>query len=285
MFTASTRLIILSLSALALLFAAGAELHARSGSPERSAARTITLGGGYDASLYLDEERMPEERTLATEVLEGAPFVYRTPVRMNETPALPESGPPYVPPRSSESKAGIAWEQPPAYSFLPSGLISIGVSAHAKKNASVLQLQLFAYGNEVGSLLETMESSNTRTVAALTSFFEKRTDPARVESLVKAAEEYKNLAGALRNFTEVPKEAAAIHAELATSLEAIASGLTRLTKQSSDEALVAAIRAYNAQSDAYLKKVLALATLMSAYEVSFSSGDAGAMFTFKMFGL
>ena len=145
-------------------------------------------------------------------------------------------------------------------------------------NTSDEQKALFAYGNNLGRIIQGAESINARAVEALKSYFDDRSDPSRAAALVSIAREYNNVASDIQAIDPIPPETAMFNEKLARDYEAIAGGLENLTKQSSDAALADAILSYNASAETYTRDVLAIVAVMSSYDVSFSSSDPGAIF-------
>ncbi len=165
-----------------------------------------------------------------------------------------------------------------AYSFIPSGFFSTTSQAHP----SLAQESIYQYGNTVGSYIRSYEQQYPDSAAILKDQFEDRANPEKA----LAVEE---LAGALESVGQdmldtsgnVPQGFASAHAKLAQSYIEIGKNLALIPKATSDAEFLAAIETYNASADTFVKNYIALATLLSIYEVTFSSIDAGSVFTFS----
>lgn len=164
-----------------------------------------------------------------------------------------------------------------AYSFIPQGLIS---TSSPKKRLSAEQQAVFEYGNEAGSHIQSFEERYRSAPQILKDQFEDREDPeknAALLSLARALEEVGYQLGAM----EPPSGINNAHQKVAQSYKEMGKTLALVPATKSDQALLDAILSYNAVVEAYVKNYVALATLISAYGVTFSADEAGSVFTFS----
>ena len=165
-----------------------------------------------------------------------------------------------------------------AYAFIPSGLISTDVKGSARTKT---QQVFFDYGNDIGSYIQSFELEHRNTPRILKDHAEDRADPAKSAALESLGNELASLGDAILAIGNVPQGALAAHKALGQSYEEIGGKLALVARAHSDADFVAAIQTYNAAADTFIKNYVALALLFSAYGVTFSSEDAGSVFTFN----
>ena len=102
----------------------------------------------------------------------------------------------------------------------------------------------------------------------------------RATAVTSLANKYRELGEKMERRENIPVEVEDAHETLATTYREIANGLEHLTRAKSDEELLAAVNSYNASADEFTKSFVALATLFSAYGVTFSATDSGRIFVF-----
>jgi len=219
---------------------------------------------------------------LYAEVLKGPPFFYGgAPAQI---PTVQPGGDDFdfegflasLTRRSSESNAGDS-STPDAYSFIPRGLLSI--ASHEKERTETQQ-KLYDYGNEVGSYIETYESTNHNAPQILKDQFEDRQDGVKNDALRGLASGLSRVGASLGGMEEVPGEVDSAHARLAASYVDMGEKLAGIPDATSDQALLDAMLTYNASVEAFSKNFVALAILFSAHGVSFTPEDPGSVFTF-----
>lgn len=164
-----------------------------------------------------------------------------------------------------------------AYSFIPQGLIS---TTSVEKRRTPTQQAIFDYGNEAGSYIQSYEERYRSAPQILKDQFEDREDPEKNAALL-------SLAGALEDVgfqleaLEAPPEIRAAHEKVVASYKELGVKLSAVPKSKTEQAVLDAILAYNTATEAYVRNYVALATLISAYGVTFSPEDAGSVFTFS----
>ena len=176
------------------------------------------------------------------------------------------------------------------------------------------QKVLFAYGNEIGSIIKNFEDTHGDTSKILKTFFDIRTDPSKaagipeiaakhaqltalsgdtnpsvsdasaVAGVQEVADEYAQLGARIASLQNIPPEAETPNTKLARGYADVAQGLSRLTKAENDQQLLEAVNAYNASADEFIRNYVTLVQLFSAYGVKFSASDAGAIFSFSATG-
>ncbi len=224
----------------------------------------------------------PQENLYAT-VRNGPPFYYdpgRTPV-----PAPPSSAddldfeallsmlssPSRTKPVDANRETGFD-----AYSFIPKGLIS--TSSPSRRSAA--QQALYNYGNEAGGAIQTFEDMSRNSPQVLKNQFEDRRNPGKNAALLALAGGMRGVGRSLLSIEEVPSAVQAAHERLAQSYEEMGERLSKIPEAQTDEAMLQAMLSYNASVETFTKNFVALATLFSAYDVTFGSEDPGSVFTF-----
>ncbi|MDO8514474.1 MAG: hypothetical protein Q7S50_02940 [bacterium] len=171
---------------------------------------------------------------------------------------------------------------PSAYAFIPSGLVSTTTSTSARTD---LQQELYSYGNDIGSSIESFEQQHSNMMQILKGQVEDRTDQGKAEAVVNLAHSFQNLGNNLAGMDNVPLKVAGTHKALTQSYIEIGTNLALVPKAERDSDFIHAIEKYNASADTFTKNYIALASLFGAYGVAFSSSDAGSVFTFTPMGL
>ncbi len=164
-----------------------------------------------------------------------------------------------------------------AYAFIPSGLMSTEV---AQKTRTKTQQALYNYGNEVGSSIQSFEEQHVNTPQVLKDQVEDRTDPNKRAAVEGLARLLQNLGQSLMDMESVPLQIASAHGALAKSYIAVGTNLALVPKAATESDFVRAIETYNASADAFARNYIAVVQLFGAYGVTFSSNDAGSVFTF-----
>ena len=164
-----------------------------------------------------------------------------------------------------------------AYAFIPSGLISSDFSAESR---TPLQQSLYNYGNEVGSTIQSFESLFMNAPQILKDQFEDRQNSAKNEALLSLAQGLAGVGVTLQNMEDVPEPVRVAHGKVAASYKELGKKLADVQKARSEQAVLDAMLSYNASVEAYIRNYISLATIVSAYGVSFSTTDPGSVFTF-----
>lgn len=173
-------------------------------------------------------------------------------------------------------------ESSEVYAYIPTGLISTGTPS-ATRSAS--QQALFEYGNAAGSFILAFETQYPDMARILTDQAQDRTDAAKAAALTRLADDLSGLGRSLLGMDDVPTPVAAANTTLGTRYEMLGQKLALVAKASSDADFVAAIQSYDASADEFVSAYVALAQLLGAYGVQFSSEDPGRVFTFSQNGL
>ena len=228
------------------------------------------------------------QQNLYTQVQSGPPFVY------NSAPPAP------IPQNTSgdtdfDFDAFIAMVSSPqgrpasdgnqttadafldAYSFIPSGLISTSTPAKARTAA---QEELHDYGNLAGSEIESFEDSHRNMPQTLKDQFEDPRDSGKVAAVEELGNALAGVGRPLEAIDNVPAAVRSANSSVAASYKEMGTLLVEVPKAQTDDARLAAMLAYNASVERYIKNYVALATIFSAYGVTFASNESGSVFTF-----
>lgn len=164
-----------------------------------------------------------------------------------------------------------------AYAFIPTGLVS---TATPVKKRTVQQQQLYDYGNEAGSYIQSFEEAHRDQAQVLKNWLEDRKDAAKAAAVVQLGRALWEIGRSLSGMESVPSSAKAAHGRLAKSYLDIGANLALVPKVETDADLLKAIGAYNASADVYATNYVALVNIFGAYGVGFSADDPGSVFTF-----
>jgi len=168
-----------------------------------------------------------------------------------------------------------------AYAYIPRGLISTTTPSTAR---TALQQQLYDYGNDIGSSIESFEQQHSNTVQILKEQVEDRSDPDKAAAVVNIGHAFQNLGTNLAKMDNVPSAMVAAHAALAQSYIEIGKNLALVPQAERDSDFIQAIQTYNTSADAFTRNYIQIVSLFGAHGVTFTSSDAGRVFTFSPSG-
>lgn len=169
---------------------------------------------------------------------------------------------------------------PAAYSFIPTGLISTTTPG---KNYSPAQQALYAYGNELGSLIQSYEDRHRNDTVVLKNQIEDRSSAVKAAAVQSIGNDLQGLGRSIKGLDEeqVPQVMRTAHAALGDSYIEMGAKLAAIPEAESDQAFIAAINTYNTAADLYTTNFLAVATLLSVNGVRYADSEAGSVFTFS----
>ena len=188
-------------------------------------------------------------------------------------------------PTSTPSKTPTASPQNPSdplltlvYSMIPTG-VAAPASSHPR---TADQQALFTYGNEAGLAMMTFESTHTDMADVLKIWLADRGNPSDIASVNSLADALSATGASLESLPSVPESIAPSNNALADSLKDAGTKLRAIVPagQANDLALVSAIRSYNSAADTFTQDYVAIATILSVSNVTFSSSDTGSAFQF-----
>lgn len=168
-----------------------------------------------------------------------------------------------------------------AYAFIPRGLIS---TSTPRSTRTALQQQLYDYGNDIGSTIESFEQQHSNTPQILKEQVEDRSNPGKAAAVVRIGHDLEEMGNNLAAMETVPSAVASAHEALAKSYIEIGKKLALIPGAERDSDFIAAIQAYNASADTFAKNYIQLVSLFGAHGVAFTSADAGKVFTFSPTG-
>lgn len=178
--------------------------------------------------------------------------------------------------RTNNTTSFASSSEPSAYSFIPGG-ISAPVPT---KTMTPEQRSLYEYANAVGTAIQAFESGHTDMPAILQAQAQNPSD-------TRAREVLKQLA---RDFTQLAKDVASISppSSIATAAAGLSAGYNGMGEKLllvpdavTDQQRIDAMLAYNSAADEYIRSVVGLADLFSAFGVKFEKTDPGAIFSFS----
>jgi len=168
-----------------------------------------------------------------------------------------------------------------AYSYVPRGLFSTTTS---RASRSALQQELYDYGNDIGSTIESFEQQHSNTVQVLKVQVEDRANPEKAAAVVRIGHDFEELGKILTAMDPVPSAIASAHQALAQSYIAMGKKLALVPGAERDADFIKAIEAYNASADTFVQNYIRLVSFFGVYGVVFTSLDGGKVFTFNPSG-
>ncbi|MEK7156722.1 MAG: hypothetical protein AAB790_02855 [Patescibacteria group bacterium] len=227
-----------------------------------------------------------EDGSIMQQVQNSPPYTYIAPNFVNTAPPDEDNSDSYdfdafiaELTRQSSVKADTSGEgSQSAYTYIPRGLISTTTS---RSTRSALQQELYDYGNDIGSTIESFEQQHSNTVQILKVQVEDRADPEKAAAVVKVGRDFEELGKLLLQMDPVPSTAATAHEALAQSYIGLGKKLALVPGAERDADYIKAIEAYNASADIFVQNYVRLVALFGVYSVTFTSVDGGKIFTFN----
>ena len=250
------------------------------------------LGPDYTATTPESAQRSGD---LMRQVQDNAPYTYKIPVLTPQPPPPSRANPASVVlqndsfdydafiaqlSQDGQTTGDTSIKDPDvqsAYSFIPSGLISTSTRT---KNYSAGQENLYNYGNDVGSTLQTFEINHKNQSQVLKNQIQDPRDPLKVAAVVKIGTDLENIGIALENMDYVPPQMRAPHAALAKIYKEMGRTLILVPNATTPKDFLSAIYTYNAAADIFAQNFVAMATLFTANGITFAPDDPGSVFTF-----
>jgi hypothetical protein len=167
------------------------------------------------------------------------------------------------------------------YAFPPASLFVVPTPTTER---SPIQQSLYNYGNEVGSYIQSYEQQHPDQTRVLKDQLEDRDNPSKVEAVVRLGRDLSGIGTSLLGMEDVPSVVSTAHTKVAKSYQTMGQNLKLVPEARSNEALLSAIKTYNASADVFAKDFVALVSFFSTYGVTFGPEDAGSVFTFTYSG-
>ena len=224
-----------------------------------------------------------DQQDLYTQVRSGPPFQYSplpAPVdTTGEAPADDFNFDEFISmltqPKTSSVKIDSSLGD--VYSFIPGGLISTSTLTKAKTE---IESAIYEYGNDAGSYIQSYDEQYRNAPQILKDQFEDRTNAAKNARLADLGSAMAGVGMSLQNIDIVPPSFEPANKSLGKSYVDMGAKLRAVAAARSDEQVLGAVMAYNASVETFTKSYVALATLFSAYGVSFKPDEAGSVFMF-----
>lgn len=261
-------------------------------------AGTRTTAWGGEAAQFLNPtsygatEKSTQNQNILQQVQDGPPYTYIAPNVSNSESGDGEVSTydfdAFIAKLTKESNPKgqtTTSEQDPlasAYAFIPRGLISTSTSNPTR---STLQQELYEYGNDIGSTVESFEQQHSDTPQILKGQIEDRGDTEKAAAVAGIGRDLEEVGNILTAMETVPSSVASAHNALAKSYIEIGKNLALIPKATGDANFIKAIQTYNASADTFAKNYILMVSLFGAHGVTFSGNDAGKVFTFTPTGL
>ncbi len=222
------------------------------------------------------------------QVQDGPPYTYTAPNFTNTTPPSGENPDSYdfdafiaeLTRQSTLKTPATAGDTGTinAYAYVPRGLIATTTPPSTR---SAIQIELYDYGNDIGSTIESFEQQHSNAVQILKVQVEDRADADKAAAVVRVGHDFEELGKQLLKMEPVPSVAATAHEALAQSYIGLGKKLALVPDAERDADYIKAIEAYNASADVFVQNYVRLVSLFGAYNVTFTSVDGGKVFTFN----
>lgn len=233
-----------------------------------------------------------QNQNIMGQVQDGPPYTYIAPNFSNPVSADGEAESSYdfdafiaklTKQANPKGQAGASEEDPllSAYAYIPRGLISTSTPVSTR---SALQQELYEYGNDIGSTIESFEQQHSDTPQILKGQVEDRTDSGKAAAVVRIGRDLEEMGKAFVAMETVPSSFASAHNALAKSYIEIGKNLALIPEAQRDADFIKAIQTYNASADTFAKNYIQMVSLFGAHGVAFSANDAGKVFTFTPTG-
>ncbi len=258
----------------------------------RPAGTGVTAWGGEAVPLLNPTSYGPTQNSLQGDdvmgqVQNGPPYTYIAPNFSNLTPSSEENSydfEAFIAKLSAQGRPASGGTQGTddsvlsAYAFIPRGLIS---TSTPRATRTALQQELYDYGNDIGSTIESFEQQHSNTVQILKVQVEDRANPEKAAAVVAIGHELEDLGKILAAMETVPSAMVSTHNALAQSYIEIGKNLALVPSAERDSDFIKAIQTYNASADTFVKNYIQLVSLFGAHGVTFTSSDGGKVFTFS----
>jgi hypothetical protein len=176
---------------------------------------------------------------------------------------------------SSEPDNGIS----DAYAFVPSGLIS-PPTEKPLNSLTPSQRDLYGWGTDVGSVIQSYESAHPNQVAILTDYMQDRQNPDKIAAMKQLGADLEGVGDSINNVNNPPPQMATAGAGLAAAYKDIGQKLAIIPDAKGDDATVKAILTYDSAAEAFVQKYVAVALVFQANGVTFSQDTPGGVFMF-----
>ncbi len=141
------------------------------------------------------------------------------------------------------------------------------------------QQALYEYGNAIGAKIQSFEATHSAMPTTLQDQSEHPDDPAALAALTALANDFTALGHSIAAVA-APQEIADGGTKLADGYASMGATLLAVPNASGDKDRVAAMLAYDAAADGYIRSFVSLAETFGAFNVTFAKTDAGSIFSF-----
>ncbi|RJR12865.1 hypothetical protein C4585_02800 [Candidatus Parcubacteria bacterium] len=170
---------------------------------------------------------------------------------------------------------------PEEYSYVPQAIIT---TSEPEEERTESQEALYKYGNEAGLIIQLFEDRNRSMARVLKDQFEDPTNPEKNDALVGLGNALMGVGESLEILESVPEQTRTANARLAESYKKAGEKLALVPNALTDEEKIAAMLAYNAAAEEYVRNYISLVNIFSLARVRFSSSDPGSVFMFTASG-
>lgn len=163
------------------------------------------------------------------------------------------------------------------YTFIPSGST---LPTSPAKERTPTQQALYKYGNEAGFYVQSFENANKNMADVVQKQIDDPQGPLAVAALVELAKNLAKVGNSLEKIADVPAQATSVNTKLAGSYKDVGAKLALVPDAKTDEERAETMLTYNAAAEEFVKSYVALVTLFSISEVTFTPDEPGSVFTF-----
>ena len=167
------------------------------------------------------------------------------------------------------------------YEYLPFKVAQLSENLTQYPEMTKLQNDLFTYGNEVGSSIETYFTLYPNQAETLKRFVEDVGNPEKAEDVARLAEGLETIGDSFKRLEDYPGAVTSVHKRLGESYTTLGRKLRVVASARKPEELLEAVISYNQSADVFAQNYITLATIISVNEVPFTDVDAGRFFVFS----
>jgi len=175
----------------------------------------------------------------------------------------------------SENSSSLSFAD--IYAFVPA---TIAQAKPQQSKMTLPQRELYSFGNEAGSFIETYSDAWGDQAQILQRFINDRGDAQKQARVRALSSSLARLGTNIESISYVPTNAQSARRKLSTGYKELGALLRKVGDARTDEELLSAMIEYNARADSFVEDYISVVTLFSVAEIKFSQSDPGRVFTF-----
>lgn len=162
---------------------------------------------------------------------------------------------------------------------MPSNLLSLPAQEPVAAMTDS-QKALYAWGSDVGSIIQAYENAHPNQAATLTDHMQDRDNPTKIAAMKQLGADLKNVASSMDNIGTAPPQMVSAGQALTAAYRDIGEKLAAVPDAKGDEAIVKAILTYNSAAEDFARKFVSVVLIFQANGVKFAQNEPGSVFMF-----